>query len=35
MDPAVGLRIKPPDVGISVLKTEFEVEVDEHNSVAE
>jgi hypothetical protein len=35
MDPAVGLRTKPPDVGIPVLKIEFEVEVAEHNLVAQ
>jgi hypothetical protein len=35
MDSVVGLRTRLPDVGIPVLKTEFEVEVDEHNSVAE
>jgi hypothetical protein len=32
MDPAVDSRIKPSDVGILVLHTEFETRAVEHNS---
>jgi hypothetical protein len=32
---AIGLRIKPPDAGISVLQTKFETRTNEHNSLAE
>ena len=32
MGPAIDSRIKPPDVGIPMLHTEFEVKEAEHNS---
>jgi hypothetical protein len=35
MGPTLDSRIKPPDVGISMLQTEYEVEVVEHNSSIE
>ena len=33
--PAVDLRIKTPDVRISLLQGDYEVKVDEHNSLLE
>ena len=32
MDPTIGLRIKALDVGIPLLRIEFEVKAVEHNS---
>lgn len=35
MDPVVGSRTKPPDVGIPVPKAEVKVKVVAHNSVVQ